>query len=236
MTIKILHNMGKKVLREGVMDKNEKNSALGEHYPLTTVEEAANTRERIMLQTIMLFAKNGYEGVSMKDIADAVDLRPASLYNHFESKQALWDATLNHIEHLYQAYFARLGAAVEAAVDFDAVLSAMFVELKSVVNIFTYYSFSLVMAEQFRDVQASRITRETFLSYSIDFIRNAFDGCVEKNMVSAFDTKTAATVLMHSVLIGIEMRVQQDMGNELPYDVTQMFEDVQRFIYQATQS
>ena len=215
------------------MDKNKKNSALGEQYPLTTVEEAANTRERIMLQTIMLFAKNGYEGVSMKDIADAVQLRPASLYNHFESKQALWAATLAHIEHLYQAYFTRLGVAVEAATDFDAVLSAMFVELKSVVNIFTHYSFSLVMAEQFRDPEASRITRETFLSFSIDFIGNAFDTCVQKNMVSAFDTKTAATILMHSVLVGIEMRVQQDMGNEIPYDVTQMFEDVQKFIMTA---
>ena len=39
---------------------------------------------------IPLFAQSGYAGVSMRDIADAVGIRAASLYHHFPDKQALY--------------------------------------------------------------------------------------------------------------------------------------------------
>jgi AcrR family transcriptional regulator len=39
-----------------------------------------------------LFVRKGYEAASMRDLADAVGVRPASLYHHFPSKEdILWD-------------------------------------------------------------------------------------------------------------------------------------------------
>lgn len=42
-----------------------------------------------------LFFKLGYHGTSLRDIASAVGVQPASIYHHFESKQALLFAVLN---------------------------------------------------------------------------------------------------------------------------------------------
>jgi AcrR family transcriptional regulator len=55
---------------------------------------AGSTRERILDAAESLFASRGFEGAAMRDIAAGASLNPASLYNHFTSKQALFEAVL----------------------------------------------------------------------------------------------------------------------------------------------
>jgi len=56
--------------------------------------EAASTATRILDVAEQLFAESGYAAVSVRDIAGRVGLNQASLYNHFPSKQALYEAVL----------------------------------------------------------------------------------------------------------------------------------------------
>lgn len=53
-----------------------------------------STRDRILDAAERLFAARGFSGTAMRDIAARVDLNPASLYNHFDSKEALYEAVL----------------------------------------------------------------------------------------------------------------------------------------------
>lgn len=53
-----------------------------------------NTRDRILDAAETLFAEHGLAGTAVRDIAGAVGLNPASLYNHFPSKLALYEAVL----------------------------------------------------------------------------------------------------------------------------------------------
>lgn len=54
----------------------------------------SSTRDRILDAAESLFADRGFEGAAMRDIAAGAKLNPASLYNHFTSKQALFEAVL----------------------------------------------------------------------------------------------------------------------------------------------
>jgi AcrR family transcriptional regulator len=56
--------------------------------------EPGSTRERILDVAESLFANRGFAGAAMRDIAAGAKLNPASLYNHFTSKQALFEAVL----------------------------------------------------------------------------------------------------------------------------------------------
>ena len=42
------------------------------------------TKERIIYESLRLFSEKGYDGVSMREIAAAVEIKAASLYAHFE--------------------------------------------------------------------------------------------------------------------------------------------------------
>jgi AcrR family transcriptional regulator len=52
------------------------------------------TRELILDAAERLFAKHGLDGVAVRDLARETNLTPSSLYNHFPSKEALYDAVL----------------------------------------------------------------------------------------------------------------------------------------------
>jgi hypothetical protein len=59
------------------------------------------TADEIRQVALVQFANGGYEGTSMRQIADGVGIRAASLYNHFGSKEEmLWDLTSSAIESL----------------------------------------------------------------------------------------------------------------------------------------
>lgn len=50
----------------------------------------ATTRERILEAALDLFARQGFAGTSMRQIAQQVGMRASSLYNHFPGKEAIF--------------------------------------------------------------------------------------------------------------------------------------------------
>ena len=61
---------------------------------MTAASPPAPTRDRILDAAEILFAERGLAGTAVRDIASEVGLNPASLYNHFPSKLALYEAVL----------------------------------------------------------------------------------------------------------------------------------------------
>lgn len=62
-----------------------------------------STKERIKSVALPLFAHKGYEGTTMKEIAELVGIKKASLYAHYDGKEALFFTIL---EDLKQEYIA----------------------------------------------------------------------------------------------------------------------------------
>ncbi|MFT4572145.1 MAG: AcrR family transcriptional regulator [Hyphomicrobiaceae bacterium] len=63
--------------------------------PATTDADPKPTRERILDAAEVLFADRGFAGAAVRDIAGAVGLNAASLYNHFGGKDELYEAVLD---------------------------------------------------------------------------------------------------------------------------------------------
>ena len=63
--------------------------------------EHGNTKQEILDVALELFSVKGYEATSLSTIADAVGIRKASLYSHFENKQAILDALVKDVLDAY---------------------------------------------------------------------------------------------------------------------------------------
>ena len=62
--------------------------------------EEKSTKERILEEALRLFAKNGYLGTSMNDIARQLGVTKAALYKHYTSKQEILDSIVNRMDSL----------------------------------------------------------------------------------------------------------------------------------------
>ena len=71
--------------------------------------DRGNTKQEILKASLELFSVQGFEATSISQIADAVGIRKASLYSHFDSKQAILNAIVKEVLEQYgkHSIFAR---------------------------------------------------------------------------------------------------------------------------------
>ncbi|MDY4975381.1 MAG: helix-turn-helix domain-containing protein [Clostridia bacterium] len=60
----------------------------------------ANTKERILIESLRLFAEKGYEAVGVVEIARAVGMKAPSLYKHYKSKRDIFESILARVSKM----------------------------------------------------------------------------------------------------------------------------------------
>ena len=91
-------------------------------------EDKTTTHERLLQEAATLFARRGYSETSMSDIARAVGVRKASLYNYYSSKADLL------IELLEQGLSSWTEACAESLESFDPLEERLAAYLKTAVE------------------------------------------------------------------------------------------------------
>lgn len=150
--------------------------------------KAAERRASILAVAKVLFADSGYHGVSVDDIAKRLGVSPAVLYQHFDSKEALYEAVLNEITEKRESY---VEAILSGEDDFASVLSSMTqIYAKSVARDPDYLKM-----EMHNVLEGASATQQFFdsrwKSFS-DFIEVGMNELVPKNRVSKIDPRVAS--------------------------------------------
>lgn len=74
-----------------------------------------NTKQKILDEALSLFSEYGYDAVSMNQIASAVGIKAPSLYNHFKSKQSIFDEISAKATKEYNEFTNTLSVHMHAA-------------------------------------------------------------------------------------------------------------------------
>ena len=88
---------------------------------------AEQTRLRILDAAYKLFRRQGYNRVTMDDIAEAAKLTKRTLYHHFNSKDQLLADVLESQHHLALQAFRTFGDSLSGSA--EAIVQAMFRDL-----------------------------------------------------------------------------------------------------------
>lgn len=136
------------------------------------------TKEKILYEALNLFSNYGYEAVTIRQIASAVQIKESSLYNHFENKRDILDTI---VRETYQRYEQTLkGLQVPKTGDpnishlYDSIADEDFETL--CINIFLFYLKDdyisklrrLLTIEQYGDQELGEIFRTTFIENILD--------------------------------------------------------------------
>ena len=61
-----------------------------------------NTKEKILDEALTLFSEKGYANVFVGDIAEKVGIKAPSLYKHYKSKKAIFDAIIDEMNRRFE--------------------------------------------------------------------------------------------------------------------------------------
>jgi AcrR family transcriptional regulator len=79
--------------------------------PLTPERRRAMTREHLLEAAGIVFARNGYHGASLDEVAAAAGFTKGAVYSNFKSKEDLFLALIDHrLESMTAAFSAELDA------------------------------------------------------------------------------------------------------------------------------
>ena len=73
-----------------------------------------DTKERILTTALRLFARDGYEAVSVSDIAQALGMTKGALYKHYKNKRDLFDSMIARMLELDNSAARQYGMPKQA--------------------------------------------------------------------------------------------------------------------------
>lgn len=174
-----------------------------------------DTKQKILDKALELFSEKGYEAVSMDEIAGAVGVKAPSLYNHFSSKKAIFDAIVQSIISQYNEDTNKIDIHVEnVKKDIPTFLridgAFLFEKLRQVFE----YSIEnerirgfrrMMSIEQFQSKEMSALFTKYYVDRLINYHAKIFQALIDSHEISDDDPNALAMMYVAPVLtlIGI---------------------------------
>ncbi|MBO4914293.1 MAG: TetR/AcrR family transcriptional regulator [Oscillospiraceae bacterium] len=144
----------------------------------------SGTKERILLAALGLFARDGYEAVSVSDIANALGMTKGALYKHFKSKRDVFESIVVRMEQRDAEQANAHGVPEGPPEDMgDAYRSAKIDHIvafgKAMFRYWTEDDFAsqfrrMLTLEQFRDTEMGGLYQQYLASGPLDYLTELF--------------------------------------------------------------
>ena len=169
-----------------------------------------DTKQKILDKALELFAAQGYDAVSVGQIAQAVGIKAPSLYNHFPSKQAIFDAIVESTAARYAAGTDKVGVHVQNAQQdipaFTAITAGALFE--KVRQIFEYSLHDpaisrfrrMMTIEQFRSPELAALYSRRYVERILNYHAGIFRALIAAGEIAVGDPDTLAMLYVAPVL------------------------------------
>ena len=150
-----------------------------------------NRKEEILIVALHLFARDGYEAVSVSQIAGELDMTKGALYRHYKSKRDIFDCIVQRMEQ-QDSEQARQNEVPEESIEkvpeeYQNVSLDDFVEYsKSMFEYWTEDDFAssfrkMLTIEQFRSEEMQNLYQQYLVSGPAEYVKDLFKNMEIKN-------------------------------------------------------
>ncbi|AGA21459.1 MULTISPECIES: TetR/AcrR family transcriptional regulator [Bacillus] len=165
------------------------------------------TREKILKESIKLFAEHGFEGTSLSKIASSLGFTKPALYAHFDNKAALFEACLDTISH-EQIMFIKSTLENPSYKTAEEKLYFVIENCKLIAenHVFLFYNrFYLLPPVELKELIRSKLdaSTEQWVSMLMDVIDDAIESGEIDNSLSNEEVVSSYICILNG--IGFEM-------------------------------
>ena len=150
-----------------------------------------NRKEEILIVALHLFARDGYEAVSVSQIAGELDMTKGALYRHYKSKRDIFDCIVKRMEQ-QDGEQARRNEVPEESIEkmpeeYQNVSVEDFVGYsKSMFEYWTEDDFAssfrkMLTIEQFRSEEMQNLYQQYLVSGPAEYVKDLFKNMKIKN-------------------------------------------------------
>ena len=150
-----------------------------------------NRKEEILIVALHLFARDGYEAVSVSQIAGELDMTKGALYRHYKSKRDIFDSIVKRMEQ-QDSEQARENEVPEESIEktpeeYQNISFDDFVEYsKSMFEYWTEDDFAssfrkMLTIEQFRSEEMQNLYQQYLVSGPAEYVKDLFKNMEIKN-------------------------------------------------------
>lgn len=163
--------------------------------------ERGNTKQDILEAALELFSVQGFEATSISQIANAVGIRKASLYSHFESKQAILDALVKEVLERYgmHSIFARADWQRDAAdlpITSDACVQMIQGQIRYILHDPTIQrARKMLVIEQFQNPELAKLQTKQNYSDVLGYFTGLIKCLIRKGVLTEDDPEIMAAQL-----------------------------------------
>ena len=150
-----------------------------------------STKEDIMAVALHLFAQNGYEAVSVSQIAGALGMTKGALYRHYENKRDIFDCIVQRMEQQDGEQAAEYDMPEEKKEKMPekyetASLDDFVKYSKSMFEYWTEDDFAssfrkMLTLEQFRNEEMQKLYQQYLVSGPAEYVKDLFKSMEIKN-------------------------------------------------------
>ena len=174
-----------------------------------------DTKQRILEKALELFSSRGYDAVSVGEIAKAVGVKAPSLYNHYPSKQAIFDAIVEATAAQYEKDTDAINIHVQDAAQDIPVFTEITEDalFEKVRQIFSYSLHNetisrfrrMMTIEQFRSPELAALYSRRYVERITAYHAGIFRSLIAAGEIRGEDPETLALMYVAPVitLIGI---------------------------------
>lgn len=184
-----------------------------------------NTKEKILEEALKLFARSGYMGTSMNDIASQLGVTKAAIYKHYSSKQEILDSIVEKMNQMdrerSKEYEMPEGSMDEVIEGYKTIALEKIKQYTKVQFLhWTEEEFSscfrkMLTLEQYRSPEMAKLYQHYLAEGPLQYMETIFNGIVENRE----DARQLAInfygpiFLLYSIYDGSENK--QDVMNQL---------------------
>lgn len=141
-------------------------------------DKAGSMKDRILHESLKLFADNGYAAVSTRMIAKAVEASDAVIYKHFKSKREILDTILEQCKRRYLAKRNTVRLATMCWDEVESICMDMFSFQTQ--DEWTVLYRKLLVVEQYKDPQMAVLYRKMFIEGPLESLAGMFRILIEQ--------------------------------------------------------
>ena len=183
-----------------------------------------DTKENILMTALHLFARDGYEAVSVRTIAEELGMTKGALYRHYKNKRDIFDSI---VERMIQVDAQRANDCQMPVEKYDAMPDSYENTSLESIQKFTMEQFKfwteddfashfrkMLSLEQYRNAEMAELYSQCIVAGPVDYMEDLFRELIKKGILREENPRQLAVEFFAPLFLLINMFDQTGENEE----------------------